>query len=229
MAAQCALIGAAAADLLPQFSIKGSINYSSRKFTNLFDNSSLAGVLAPGFAWNLLNYGRIANNVRVQDARFQQRVVRYRETVLKANADVERAAVSFLKGQERVAILKEAVAANVQALDIATDQYRAGEINFNQIFTLQAYLVQEQDALAEAEGDVVLGFISVYKALGGGWEIRLNCPTETIVVEPLPTTGAVIETEAAPEVLPPPTIDPPPLPPAAEPAVAHELDEVLTP
>ncbi len=227
VAAQCAMIGVAAADLLPQFSIKGTINYSAQKFGDLFNNSSLAGVLAPGFTWNLLNYGRLANNVILQDTRFQERVLRYRETVLQANADVERAVVSFLKGQQRVAYLSEAVAANKAALKIATDQYTAGETNFNEIFTLQAYLVQEQDALAEAQGNVALCLIAVYKALGGGWQIRCE-PELGIVAGPelLPTTEQVQapKTNDAPvppgDPAPKPLAAPQPVPPQPQPAQA---------
>lgn len=216
VAAQSALIGAAAADLLPQVSIKGSLYYSAQKFGDLFNNSSLAGVLTPGFQWSILNYGRLANNVILQDTKFQELVLRYRETALRANADVERAVVSFLKGQQRVAYLQDAVNANQMALKIATDQYTSGETNFNEIFTLQAYLVEEQDALAEAQGQVALALISVYKALGGGWQIR--CEQEAPMMAPelltVPPAGEVQpEAVQAPAADHQPAPQPAPLPP----------------
>ena len=133
----------------------------------------------------MLNYGRLKNGVLVQDARFQQRAVNYRQRVLDANADVERAVVSFLQGQQKIKKLGEAVEANKKALKIVTDQYVAGETNYNQIFTLQSYLVQEEDALAVAQGDVAMSLIRIYKALGGGWQIRCGYGTEAIV-EPMP-------------------------------------------
>ena len=173
-AAESARIGVAAADLLPQFSIRGTINYAAEDFSHLLGSKSFAGDISPGFRWDLLNYGRLRNNVLVQDARFQQQALQYQQTVLRANADAERAIVTFLESQEQVKFLSDAVDANQQALKIAIDQYQAGETNYNQIFTLQAFLVDEQDALALAQQRVAMGLISIYKALGGGWQIRLG-------------------------------------------------------
>ena len=120
-AAESARIGVAAADLLPQFSIRGTINYAAEDFSHLLGSKSFAGDISPGFRWDLLNYGRLRNNVLVQDARFQQQALQYQQTVLRANADAERAIVTFLESQEQVKFLSDAVDANQQALKIAID------------------------------------------------------------------------------------------------------------
>ena len=88
-----------------QLHITGTIGVQAQDFSNLFTSQSLVGSIGPGFSWNLLNYGRIRNNVRAQDARFQQAVLTYRDTVLRANEDVENSIVSFLREQDRVAAL----------------------------------------------------------------------------------------------------------------------------
>lgn len=218
VAAQSAQIGVAAADLLPQLAIKGSIGYDARRFNDLFNSSSQTGLIAPTFSWDVLNYGRLKNGVLLQDARFQQKAVKYRQTVLEANADVERAVVSFLEGQQKVKKLAEAVEANKMALKIVTDQYISGEINYNQIFTLQSYLVQEEDALAVAQGDVALSLIRIYKALGGGWQIRCGYGAEAIVepqVNILPPTET--PSDAPTEIVNPVYLLPTPnLPPEAD-------------
>ena len=175
VAAQSEQIGVAAADLLPQMSIRGSIGHSAEDFDDLWRSSSTTGIILPGFDWDVLNYGRLKNNVTLQKTKFEQRVLHYRQTVLRANADVERAVVSFLQAQSRASFLAESVSANEEAIKVASDQYRAGIVNFNEIFTLQSFLVQEQDALAVAQGDVSKSLIAIYKALGGGWEIRRDC------------------------------------------------------
>ncbi len=214
VAAQSAQIGVAAADLLPQLAIKGSIGYNARNFSDLFRSSSQAGFIAPAFSWDVLNYGRLKNGVLLQDARFQQRAVKYRQTVIEANADVERAVVSFLKGQQKVKKLAEAVEANKKALKIVTDQYVAGQTNYNQIFTLESYLVQEEDALAVAQGDVALSLICIYKALGGGWQIRCGYGTEAIV---------------EPQIKQPPSTEAPVLSPDEEPGPIFTLPEPQPP
>jgi NodT family efflux transporter outer membrane factor (OMF) lipoprotein len=104
-AAQSAQIGIATAELYPHFSITGSIFFDAANFPDLIDPRSLAGNVGPSFNWSILNYGRLVNNIRVQDARFQQLVLAYQETVLRANAEVENALVGFLKAQQAVKFL----------------------------------------------------------------------------------------------------------------------------
>ena len=82
-ALQSARIGIAEAEFYPHIAITGTIGVQAQNFSNLFNSQSLVGQIGPGFNWNLLNYGRIQNNVRAQDARFQQAVLTYRDTVLR--------------------------------------------------------------------------------------------------------------------------------------------------
>ena len=100
-AAQSAQIGIAEAEFYPHISINGTIGDSAQYFPNLFQEKALAGSVGPGFTWNILNYGRIHNNVRLQDARFQELVATYQNTVLSAAQDVENGLVTFLRAQER--------------------------------------------------------------------------------------------------------------------------------
>jgi len=101
-AAQSARIGIAASEFYPRIAITGTISLDAEQFSDVFSGSSLAGRVGPGFQWNILNYGRIANSVRAEDARFQQAVIGYQNTVLMANKEVEDAIVGFLREQERV-------------------------------------------------------------------------------------------------------------------------------
>ena len=174
VAAQSARIGVAAADLLPHFSIRGAIQTESSRFRNLFDSNSFAGTIAPGFDWDFLNYGRLLNNVRLQDAGFQELAIQYQQTVLAANAEAETAINSFLKSQQRLREVQGAVEAAERSVDLALTQYREGATDFNRVFTLQDILVQQQDRLAQVQGEIVQNYIAIYKALGGGWQIRLG-------------------------------------------------------
>ena len=80
-AAQSALIGVADAEFYPHIVINGTIGYSAEHFKDLFREKALMGSVGPSFTWNILNYGRILNNVRLQDARFQELVATYQNTV----------------------------------------------------------------------------------------------------------------------------------------------------
>jgi NodT family efflux transporter outer membrane factor (OMF) lipoprotein len=186
-AAQSARIGIAEADFYPQIAITGSISYQAENLNELFTPGSVAGVVGPGFQWNILNYGRIKNNVRVQDARFQQAVLTYRDTVLRAYEEVEDAVIAFLHEQQRARTLDESARAAARSTDLALRQYERGLIYFQPLLDSQRVLVQEQDTLSESRGLVLVNLIAVYRALAGGWTARLpqGSPTPTATAEPV--------------------------------------------
>ena len=109
MAAQSARIGIAASDLYPRFFINGFVGYVANDFKDLFSSKSFMGFIIPNFQWNVLNYGRITNNIRVQDARLQQAVLQYQQTVLSGGREVEDALVAYLQNQEQAVWSEESV------------------------------------------------------------------------------------------------------------------------
>jgi NodT family efflux transporter outer membrane factor (OMF) lipoprotein len=172
VAAQSAQIGVAEADLYPTIFVNGTIGLEAFDLSKLFDSRSLFGNITPNFRWNILNYGRIANNVRLQQARTQELIATYQNTVLRAGREVQTPLRGFLRSQEQAEDLARSVNAATAALKIGRDQYRVGTIPFNTVFNLATTQVQQQDQLAIAQGNVALNLISVYRALGGGWELR---------------------------------------------------------
>ena len=174
LAAQSAQIGFAVTELYPHFSIGGSIGTSAMDSDDLFSNEGESWNFFGGFEWNVLNYGRLQSNVRLQDAVFQQLLVDYRFTVLQAQVDVENAIVAYLKSHEQVKAYRVAATASQQAVDIATAQYQDGLVDFNTVIGTLNALASQQDVLASTRGEVATNLVQVYKALGGGWQIRDN-------------------------------------------------------
>ncbi len=184
LASQSAKIGVATADLYPRIGITGTIQVEAESLSDLFSSNAFAGLIGPGLRWNILNYGRILNSIRAEDAVFQRLAYEYQQTVLNANQEVEDAIVAFLNSQDRVGSLEESVKSAESSLKLVVDQYRLGTTDFNRVFLQQTELVRQQDQLAEARGERAGNLITVYKALGGGWQIRLggrHQPAETIV------------------------------------------------
>jgi NodT family efflux transporter outer membrane factor (OMF) lipoprotein len=171
-AAQCAQIGVAEADFYPSISINATLGWSTQELKDLFAHGSFRELVGPSFQWPILNYGRIVNNVRVQDAKFQQLVVNYQNTALKAGEEVENGLVTFLRAQQRMRDLRTAVSAELAALKEAIAQYTNGLVDYNRVVVIQERLVNRQQALAEAQGQIAQGLIEVYRALGGGWQLR---------------------------------------------------------
>ena len=172
LAAQSAQIGVATADLYPSFSIGGSIGTAAADTGELFESGNKTWSLLGAFQWNLFNYGRLKSNVRLQDARFQQLLEDYRNVVLQAQADVENSIVSYLRAHDQMDAYQLAAEAAERAVEIATTQYKQGEIEFiTLIVTLQS-ATQQEDFLAATQGAVATNLVQVYRALGGGWEFR---------------------------------------------------------
>jgi NodT family efflux transporter outer membrane factor (OMF) lipoprotein len=175
VAAQSAQIGIAEADLYPSIGINGILGWDSIKlFSPLPGSSGFLGLVVPNFSWKILNYGRILNNVRYQMARLQELIAAYQNKVLTAGREVQIPLRGFLRSQEQAEALLRSVNAARAALDIGRDQFRVGTIPFNTVFNLATTQVQQQDQLAIARGNIALNLINVYRALGGGWELRLQ-------------------------------------------------------
>jgi NodT family efflux transporter outer membrane factor (OMF) lipoprotein len=173
-AAQSAQIGVAESALYPHISIASAtpltFGWSAQFFKNLFTPSAFNGSIGPTFTWDILNYGRLLNNVRAQEASYQNLVATYQNTMLNAQQDVENGLVTFLKAQEEARFQAENVEYAEKAVRIVLAQYREGTIDLTRVTQLEQTLVQAQDLLAQAQGQIALGLIQVYRALGGGWE-----------------------------------------------------------
>jgi NodT family efflux transporter outer membrane factor (OMF) lipoprotein len=172
VAAQSARIGIAVSELYPHFSLVGSVGIAADSFDDMFSSGSFDGFGGTGFSWAVLNYGRLRNNVRVQDAGYQQLVVNYENAVLRAQREVEDAIAAYLGSKEEVVLLSDGAQAAGRSVDLAALQYREGAVNYSRVLDSQTIKTRADDRLAFTRGVVDLSLIAMYKALGGGWELR---------------------------------------------------------
>jgi outer membrane protein TolC len=153
-----------------------------------------------------LNYGRIANNVKVQDARFEQRVLQYQKTVLNAGRETEDSLIGFVETQVQARSLERGVQAAERSVELVLAQYRDGRVDFNRVFTTESQLVAQQDQLAAAQGNIALNLIAVYRSLGGGWRSFESDAPGCEVPHRRPRHGRAVATNIAPRtatLLPP--------------------------
>lgn len=205
VAAQSARIGVAEADLYPRLSLNGFLGYAANDLDRLFQAKSFTAFIIPTLQWNILNYGRIANNIVVQDARLEGAALNYQQTVLVAGREVEDALVGFLQSQQQAVRLESGVRDAERSVELVLIQFKAGTTDFNRVFNTQGALVSQQDQLAVARGDIAQNLIQVYKALGGGWR-------QFSRVQALPPVreGEVVQPPEPPiENLPPPPAEKP--------------------
>jgi len=169
-------IGMAKSALYPRFVLSGTVGLQrttggDSDSVSLLNPASFFFALGPRLYWPFWNYGRLENQVRVEDARFQQLLFGYQNTVLKASQEVEDGVVGFLKAQEAADSQERAVAAARRSVELAMLQYREGAVDFLRVLDAERTQLQEENSLARMRSSVVTNLISLYKGLGGGWEM----------------------------------------------------------
>ena len=182
LAAQSAQIGIAKSDLLPRLFLLGSISIAAEDFVDMYDKDSFESFGGPTVRWAILNYGRIKNNIRVQDAEFQALIADYEAAVLGAQEEVENAIAGYLGAQRQMKSLAASVNAAGRAVGVSDLQYGEGAVEYTRVLDSQEFLVEVQDRLVDTKGNVALSLIALYKGLGGGWEQRVGrdfVPDET--------------------------------------------------
>ncbi|UTF59927.1 efflux transporter outer membrane subunit [Gilvimarinus sp. DA14] len=167
-AAQSAQVGLAEADLYPSLSLFGTVGWSGNDIDIVDDVLSFAA--GPSLSWNIFNYGRIKNNVRVQDARLQQALEAYQASVLNAAREIDDAANRVAQTQASQQILDEALTAAERSLAIATRRYKEGYSDFQRVLDAQASTFRQSDRAVTNRGDHIAAVIGLYQALGGGWQ-----------------------------------------------------------
>jgi len=180
---QSAQIGIAVAEMLPHIGINGSIGLASNNFQRLFEGRSFTGGIGPTLTWNIFNYGRLLANVRFQNVQYRQFVATYQQAVLNANQDAENSLIAYLRTWDQAEHLQLSADAAVNLTNYLVTQYEGGYLPpgaadtaafITQLFTAVNFRVTQQDAAAQAEGNIALNLILLYRAMGGGWQIRLQ-------------------------------------------------------
>jgi len=180
LAASTARIGVATADLFPKFSLTGVAGYESTSASDWFTGGSKFWSLGPTVQWRIFDAGRIRANIRVQNARQEQSLAAYEETVLMSFEDVENSLVAYAKEQIRRRSLEDAVMSSQDSLHLANQLYSNGLASFINVLDAERSLYQAQDALVQSDQAVTQNLISLYKALGGGWETMESRPGGTL-------------------------------------------------
>lgn len=178
-AAQSARIGIAKADLFPAFSLTGLIGFQSGSSSSrsrsrsggvFISGKSISYFFGPEFRWPLLNYGRLINRVRLERARFYQLLVEYENTLLRAYQEVEDGIVAFIGSHDEVDALEKSSTAAARAVSLARTQYVEGIADYTRVLNTEEALLEEEERLAIARGNIAQGLIATYRALGGGWQ-----------------------------------------------------------
>lgn len=170
LAAQHALIGARQAEFYPIISLPGEFSFEAlNDLHNAFDTSSIAYSIGPSIRWNLFDMGRVSGALEVEKIRTEQRQQEYQQQVLTAVREVEDAAIAYSQQQIRVSNLNNSVDASKKARELVKALYVSGLTDFQNVLDSEQRLFAQQISLAQSQGATVEAYVSLFRALGGGW------------------------------------------------------------
>lgn len=194
LAAQNARIGVAMADLFPRVMLTAGLGLQGQGLGRLPVTSSLLWSFGPTASAPLLDFGRIDSAIMFQDLRTQELVYDYQRTVLGAVEEVDNAANGYAVQRAQLDQLAEAVDASRLAQTLAMGRYERGLVDFLNVLDAQRQVYMLEDQVTVSRQELVLQYVSLYKALGGGWETyqevpQLRMPLPAVIAAPAEMLG----------------------------------------
>lgn len=174
LAAATAAIGVARADLYPRISLVGLLGFTSNRLADLFDSAGRTRNLGASLSWTALDFGRVRNRIGASEARAQQSLVQWEQTVQLALEETEGALSQYTRNVQQAARLENAARESAEAARLARVRYEAGAADFLTVLDAERTLLSARDALVQAQQGSLTGLVAVYRALGGGWEVAAN-------------------------------------------------------
>ena len=180
LASATANVGNARAQFFPSIQLTGQGGYQSSALASLFQPHAAFFSLVGSLTQPIFDGGRILGNFELTKARQDELLQTYRKTVVQAFADVDNALMSIRQTTEKLRLQREVVAASRRAFELSEQQLRAGTADIVTVLNTQTTLFQAEDLLWQAQLARLLAIVSLYQALGGGWEPRMERPVNAL-------------------------------------------------
>jgi len=163
-------IGQAKAAFFPQLTLTGFYGYQSVALSDLFTGGARQWQFGPAVTMPLFTGGRLRGNLKLAEARFQEAVSFYQQTVQSAFRDVSDGLIAYQRSQEFRARQEENTKAHRDATDMANTRYDGGVTSYLEVLYNEQELFSSELTLAQAQRNELLSVVQLYRALGGGWQ-----------------------------------------------------------
>src|SRR6202795_43264 len=163
--------GVAVASFYPDVTLNGAVSLESLHLSNLFSPTSTAFALGPSVSIPIFEGGRLRGTLALRESREREAAIIFQKTVLRAWKEVDDAITAYREAQRRRADIARSVVENTAALQAARQRYSEGAIDFLNIISTQAQLLQSENDLADSDTQIAADLVNLYRALGGGWDI----------------------------------------------------------
>jgi NodT family efflux transporter outer membrane factor (OMF) lipoprotein len=169
--AATAATGVATADFYPDVTLNGAVNVQSLNLSTLFTPQSVQWTVGPTVTIPIFEGGRLRANLELRESQQRETAIAFQQTLLRAWQEVDNSLTAYAEAQRRRAAIARAVAQNRIAVDAARQRYVEGLIDFLNVNTTLTQLLQSENGLADADTQIAVDLVSLYRALGGGWQI----------------------------------------------------------
>ena len=180
LASATANVGSARAQFFPTIQLTGQGGYQSSALVSLFQPHAAFFSMVGGLTQPIFDGGKILGNFEFNQAKQDELLQTYRKTVISAFTDVDNALFSIKQTTEKLRLQREVVAASRRAFQLSEQQLRAGTADIVTVLNTQVTLFQAEDVLWQAQLARLLAFVSLYQALGGGWEPKMEKPVDAL-------------------------------------------------
>jgi multidrug efflux system outer membrane protein len=180
LAAATANVGSARAQFFPSIQLTGSGGYQSSSLVSLFQPHAAFFNVVGSLTQPIFDGGRILGNFEFTKARQDELLQTYRQTVIQSFADVDNALVAIRQTTERLRLQREVLVASRRAFQLAEERFNTGTTDIVTLLSTQLTLFQAEDSLSQAQLARLLAIVSLYQALGGGWEPRMERPVDAL-------------------------------------------------
>ncbi|QQE86430.1 efflux transporter outer membrane subunit [Pseudomonas putida] len=170
LAAATANVGVATADLFPRVSLSGFLGFTAARGSQIGSSAANAWGLGPSITWAAFDLGSVRARLRGAKADAEGALANYEQQVLLALEESANAFSDYDKTQQRLLSLMRQSDASRKAADLASVRYREGTVDYLVLLDAERERLSAEDAQAQGEVDLYRGIVSIYKALGGGWQ-----------------------------------------------------------
>jgi multidrug efflux system outer membrane protein len=165
-----AQIGVAKATYFPQINLTASAGYQSSALTSLFTGPAGLWSFGGSLVQPIFTGGRIRSNVRFTEARQQEALLTYRQTIQQAFRGVSDSLVEYRKDREFRDYQQQLALSAQDAAQLSEMRYRGGAASYLEVLTNETNYFDAQLGLAQAQLNELAGLARIYRNLGGGWQ-----------------------------------------------------------
>jgi multidrug efflux system outer membrane protein len=165
-------IGVAVANYFPRIGLSALFGWEATRPQDLFKSSFNVWSLAANLSGPIFQGGRLRSAQEAQEAFWRESIAQYKKTVTVAFQETSDALIAqqTLVGQREAQ--ERQVASLRESVDLSLQRYDAGRASYFEVLEAEQQLFPSEDALAQTQRDQLVAVVNLYKALGGGWQLK---------------------------------------------------------